>query len=379
MNKKLNKKKIIKLILFVILIILILLFSILYRKNSSVRIFFDKYIFRKDITENTLPSINIDGAYSCVLNDNIVCLENNILTFYNKHANKIETMEIDISKPIFKCNGKYLCIAEENGSKIYLMTNKNIIWQKDIEGSISNLSLNSKGYVAVSIADTTYKNICKLYDSNGNDLFTTYLSKTYIIDSAISNDNKYLALAEINSSGIAIQSNIKIISIEKAVAGNAETFDFSYSAPIDDFIVNIEYVNDMLICIYDNHIDTISNNTVSNFIDFSNNNIVFADINNRLVQIEKKNSGIFSSDFELQVINTSSTDKKSTYSLKKEPKSMQVFENVISINFGTEVYFINNSGWLIKKYTSSQEVQSVIISNNLAGIVYKDKIEFVSL
>ena len=49
------------------------------------------------------------------------------------------------------------------------------------------------------------------------------------------------------------------------------------------------------------------------------------------------------------------------------------------INFGTEVLFINNYGWLIKKYTSSQEIQSITISNNLAGIIYKDKIEFLNL
>ena len=376
---KINKKKILILVLVILAIILIVCSSILYRKVPSVRAFFDKYIFRKDISENDLPSISIDNAFAYAFNDNIVCLENNVLTFYNKHASKVGSLDLDISKPIFKCNGKFLCVAEENGSKIYLISNKNILWQKDIEGSISNLSLNKKGYVAVSIADTTYKNICKVYDTNGTDLFTTYLSKTYIIDSAISDDNKFLALAEINSSGIAIQSNIKIISIDEALAGNAATSEFTYSAPIDDFIVNIEYCNNTLVCIYDNHIDTVANNTVSKYVDFSSSNMLFADANNRLVQIEKKSSGLFSSEFELQMINMSSTDKKNTYLLKREPKSMEVFDNVVCVNFGTEVFIINNSGWLIKKYTSSQEIQSVVISNDLAGIVYKNKIEFISL
>ena len=65
--------------------------------------------------------------------------------------------------------------------------------------------------------------------------------------------------------------------------------------------------------------------------------------------------------------------------MNKEPKSIEAFGNVVAVNFGTEVLFINDSGWLIKNYTSYQEIQSVVVSSNVAGIIYKDKIEFLGL
>lgn len=40
--------------------------------------------------------------------------------------------------------------------------------------------------------------------------------------------------------------------------------------------------------------------------------------------------------------------EKKVFSLDKEPKSLEVFGNIIAVNFGTEVLFINNYGWLIK-------------------------------
>ena len=43
----------------------------------------------------------------------------------------------------------------------------------------------------------------------------TYLSSTYAADIDISNDNKNLAIAETNLSGIQIKSGIRIISLEK--------------------------------------------------------------------------------------------------------------------------------------------------------------------
>ena len=50
MNRKLNKKKVFILILIILIIILTIVFSILYNKNMAVRVFFDKNVFRKNIS-----------------------------------------------------------------------------------------------------------------------------------------------------------------------------------------------------------------------------------------------------------------------------------------------------------------------------------------
>lgn len=373
-----NKKKIFILILIFLLIAIVVTFSILYSKNLTVRVFFDEYIFRKNITENTLPKISADESCSFSFNDNLVVLEKNELAFYNSSATKITSLDIKLSEPIFVACGKYLCIAEKNGDRIYLISNRNIIWQKDVEGKITNISVNKNGYVVASISDTTYKTICKVYNESGVELFTTYLSQTDIIASAISNDNKFLALAEADFSGIAIQSSVKIISIDKALANDSNTTQYNYTAPMGDLIINIQYCNNNLVCLYDNHIDIVNDNNIYEVTNFENTKILFADINNKLVQIEKRSTGLISSEFEIQILDIPSLEKK-VFSLDKEPKSLEVFGNIIAVNFGTEVLFINNYSWLIKKYTSSQEIQSITISNNLAGIIYKDKIEFLNL
>ena len=61
-----------------------------------------------------------------------------------------------------------------------------------------------------------------------------------------------------------------------------------------DLIVNIKYQNkDVLICVYDNHIETIKDGVSSNISDFSQEETLFADLNNKIVKIiEKKNNMI---------------------------------------------------------------------------------------
>ena len=56
---------------------------------------------------------------------------------------------------------------------------------------------------------------------------------------------------------------------------------------------------------------------------------------------------------------------------------MYAYNNIIGVNVGAEIYFINTNGMLIKKYTSKQEIANVILSDELGVIIYKDKIEII--
>ena len=53
-----------------------------------------------------------------------------------------------------------------------------------------------------------YKSLIKVFSNTGKELFTNYLASTYAIDVAISNDNKTLAVAEIDANGIIYAVNL---------------------------------------------------------------------------------------------------------------------------------------------------------------------------
>ena len=58
---------------------------------------------------------------------------------------------------------------------------------------------------------------------------------------------------------------------------------------------------------------------------------------------------------------------------------MYTYKDIVGINVGTEMYFINTKGMLIKKYSSKQEITNVLLSDNLAIIIYKDRIHIIEL
>lgn len=384
-EKKINKKKIIISISIMILILIVAIIVYIYIKDETVHNWIDKNILQKEAIQNELATIDLgenDNSNIYAFNKYIGILSKNNLKIYNNFGKEETTESIEITTPMFNSDGRYLAIAEENGKKVYVIEDKNIIWETEIEGSISQVCINKNGYLAVVITDTSYKTIIAMYDNQGKEMFKTYLSATRVSDVAISNDNKYLALSEIDTSGTVIQSNIKIVSIEKAKNNSEDSIEKTVTGENNDLIVNIKYNDkDRLICKYTDKITMMTLNADNQIItEDTNKKVSFSEINlsNNIVTVEEKSSGLFTADSVVTIINTENK-KETTYTTNSVTKELYTCDNIIALNVGTEIEFINTSGWLVKKYIAEQEITKITVSNSIAGIIYRDKIEIINL
>lgn len=216
-SEKTKKKVIVGSI--ILLIVVIILCIALYIGNISFRTFIDRYILRKEIVQNNVTSIDISTLESPSIyayDKYITVLNKNQLITYSSSGKKEYEHEVAISNALYASNNRFLGIAQKDGQNLYLISEQNILWQAEVEGEIQKINVNKNGYVSVIIKGGSYKTVIATYSPAGKELFKTYLSSTIAVDAVISNDNKYLAIAEINTSGTLIQSNIKIVSVEKA-------------------------------------------------------------------------------------------------------------------------------------------------------------------
>lgn len=383
-EKKINKSKIVKLIVFTLLIAIVIATIIIYNKNEEFRNVFDKYVFRKEVKPDKLATIDLDTNKESnvfAYNKYIVILNQNSLEFYNRTGNKEQSLEVQISTPIFEGNDNYLYIAEKNGQRVYCIQNKNILWHKDVEGEIKDLTVNKNGYVSIVVAGVSCKNIVQIYDNIGKELFTRGLSTASVIDTAISDNNKYLAIAEADFSGVLVQSTIEIISIENASKNSDDAVVYTYQPDSDNLVINIQYQKDNLVCMYDKFVEIIKNKNTTRAFEFNNETVLFTDVNlnSKIIKIIKKSEGFFGKAFQMQIIDTNKINNVITYEIEQNPKNVYVNDNIICINIGTEVLFVDSNGWLIKRYKSSKEVQDVIFNSNIAGVISKGKIELISL
>lgn len=384
-DKKINKKKLIIISIVIILIIIIAIIIAIYMNNKTARHWIDKYILKKELTQNNLANIeieDIDNSYICAFNKHIGILSKNNFKIYDSNGKEENKLTLEIAKPIFNENNRYLAVAETKGQKLYLIEDKEVLWERNVEGNISEINVNKNGYVAVTIVDTNYKTIISMYDNKGEPLFKTFFSSTRVVATSISNDNKYLAIAEIDTSGTILQTNVKIISIEEGKKDAENSVKKIYNGENNELITNIKYQEkNKLLCMYPNKITCIKEDeTIETLQEYEKKKISYAsiDLTNSSITVEEKSSGLFTADSVVNIIN-SENRSTSLYTAESVTKEIYTKNNVIALNLGSEVEFINTNGWLLKKYIAEQEITSIVLSNSIAGIVYRDKIEIINL
>lgn len=382
-QRELKIKKILIITCVVVVLVTIIATISLYISQKDFRKWIDVNVLRKSVRTEDVVSIDLDlnknnqiycyDKYIAILNDKN-------LKIYNTLGAVIQELAVDINTAIFASCDKYLVLAEKNGHEVFVVSDKTNLWKEKIDGEILQIQINKNGYLAVVTTDTTYKSIITLYNPEGNSIFKNYLSNTRVEDIAISNDNKYLAFSEIDISGTMIQSNIKVLSIENAKKSGEEAVIYEHNSETSKMIVKLKYQEkDRLLCAYDNSIDAILQKNETNIIKIENN-ITFTSVNlnNSIAYIEEERVGVFNNESILNIINTQN-NQKYTYRFDEIAKEMYTYGNIIGINIGTEIYFVNTSGILIKEYISNQEITGVILSNQIALAIYKDRVEIINL
>ena len=382
-KKKINKKKIIIILIIAIILIAVITLAIVYTKNQQAREWIDKNIFRKEVMQDKVATIELKEEQNNIyaFNKYIGVLNKTKLNIYNQNGSTEAELEIQISNPLFNSANRFLAIAENQGQKFYLIEDKETKWEAEVEGNIEQINVNKNGYVAVAITGTSYKTVVAVYSPEGKELFKTYLSSTRATDITISNDNKYLAIAEIDTSGTIIKSSIKIISIEKARTDPTNSVEKTYEGENDKLITNIQYQDkNKLICMYTDKITIIEDDQETNLVDNKDKKVIFqsVELTNNAVSVEEQSSGLFTANSQVNIINVDNKQTK-TYTAESVTKEIITYGNKIALNLGTEVEFISTDGWLIKRYVANQEITKIVMSDNMAGIIYRDKIEIVNL
>lgn len=381
-----RKSRIIKLTILIIFILIIITSFILvcfYFNNVNFRKWCDENVVNKEISQSKVKSIAIskDENVQVFAYDKYICvLRKKTLEFYNRIGTKENAIEIDITNAQFSSAGRYLAISEKNGRKFYLISGKEKIYENEIEGNITKINVNRNGYISVVISNTSYKSVVDVFDKTGKEIFRTNLRTARVVDISISQDSQYLAIAEVDLSGIIIKSSIQIVSIELAQTNTENAFVYKYDAPTGKLIMKIKYQEkNNLICMYNDSIDIFTENENKEFIKYEEKKLAYVtiDLNNRIALIEENSSGEYTSDINMKILNPRN-NKMKQYMTSNVAKAILNSENKIAINFGTELHIVNTNGILVKKYKSNSEINNVVMTDNLAAIVYSDNIAIIN-
>lgn len=384
-NRK--KSKIVKLIILIIICLIFISFIasiFVYYYNIEFRQWCDENILRKSIEQKNTKYIDLDGddnTQVCAYEKYICVFRKKNLEFYNKIGTQVAKIELDINEAVFKTDGRYMAVCEKEGSKFYLICGNEKVYESEVDGDISQINVNKSGYVSVVISNNSYKSIVYVFDKTGEEVFKTNLVSARVADVEISQDSKYLAIAEIDLSGILIQSSIQVVSMDLAKINTEQAMFYKYEAPTDKLIMNIEYQDqNKLICMYSDGIELLENQKSTSLINFEDEPLEFVTIalSNKIAIVDEVTKGEYTADTKVKIMD-STTKKEREYNTESIAKSIQQSDNKIVLNLGTELHIINKSGILLKRYISESEIKDIVMTDAVVGIVYKDKIQILNI
>lgn len=372
------------LVMVALLIIAIMVLISIYFVNVEFRQWCDEKVLKKEILQEDTKYIELDGDDNTKVYayDKYICVfRKKTLEFYNKVGSKVDEIELDINKAVFTSAGRYMVICEEEGQKFYLICDKEKVFENEVEGNITQINVSKSGFVSIVTSNASYKSIIDVYNKNGDEIFKTNLVTSRVADICISQDNKYLAIAEVDLSGIIISSSIQIVSMELAQTNPQEAIIYKYEAPTDKLIMNVEYQEqNRLICMYNDSIEILKDNTSTTLVDLQNSKLSFMTINlnNRIALLEEVSTGEYTANTKVKIINPE-TLKEKKYISNDVAKDVYTSQNKIAINFGTDLHIISKNGILLKKYISDKEINDIVMTDGVLGIVYRDRIQIINL
>ena len=383
-HRKEKIKKLALLISLLIILIAIIVLIIVYIFNIQFRNWCDKHILGKEILQEDTREIEIDGDENPQVYafDKYICLfRRKTIEFYNKVGTKVGEIETNINNAKFASAGRYLAICEQDGKEFYLIDGKEKVYENEVDGTISQINVSRSGFVSVVLSNNSYKSIVSVYNKEGKEIFKTNLVTSRVVDVSISQDSQYLAIAEVDISGILTKSTIQIVSIELAQTKPAEAIVYKYEVPEGKLIINVEYQEKQkLICMYNDSIEVLQEQKSSELVGFENRKTTFMtiELNNRIAILEEKTTGEYTSDTYVNIINPENK-REIQYIANGVVKSLHTSNKRIAINTGSELHIISTNGFLVKKYISSTEINDIVMTDSLVGVIYRDKIQIINL
>ena len=186
-----------------------------------------------------------------------------------------------------------------------------------------------------------------------------------------------MAIGEVDTNGINVESKIKIVDLKDISEKNVSSYDLESN----ELITDIEYTeNGTLYIMTDGNVKQLKDGNITTIVDYEKDNILSANISNKknIVTVKTETNGLFNTKYKISIYNDKETKN---YDLEDVPNSVECLNNVISIDTGSEIIFLNSSGNFMKKCKYKGQIKDITLFNNgnIAVLIFRDHADFIKI
>ncbi len=300
----------------------------------------------------------VDMAFEAGGNYTMLPMGNHILMYNNQHLWEVNTRgktvwstDIAMSHPIVETAKDFILLSDlggKNDSALYRDGKK--IRDYNLDNDIISAKVTPKGWTVFATATLGYKGRVVVFDKRGKERFSWNSGEGYILDVAMTDSGRYLAVAQLSSDGTQADSKIQFIDMNrKKVVATAEREG--------TVISQLRFSKDRLLAVSESELCGFKTNGKLTFeVSFLGKNPSKYDISSDevLAFVTTDNRG----NAVLELYNTDGK-LKGQYRADANITNLSVFEDMVVIAKQREILSISPRGKLKKTATADLDIKSL--------------------
>ncbi len=277
-----------------------------------------------------------------------------------------------ISDFLYNSNGIYSVLYIDDSKQFILVKNNEIIHSQNLDVIPKSIYVDKNGYVILLYSQIGYKTGIKVYKQDGEEILATYLANSYATCAQMSENDKYLYIGEVDSSGIKVKSKIKCIDCISREANDIEL-------PLGGVIVDIKSHNNNILVKTDIGIYEVNslNKNANLLVEYEKERVInaYVDGDNKAIVIKENDDP--TNDYEIVFYGNDSTE---SVAFSEFPQDIDIYENTVALNFGNEIWIIKN-GHLRNKISINEALtgMNIFSDGKEIALMFRNSIRVVKI
>ncbi|OPZ89118.1 MAG: hypothetical protein BWY74_02856 [Firmicutes bacterium ADurb.Bin419] len=351
-------------------------------KTISLGDLIDRNFLKRDnVYEVSSTEHEYDANLSTVFGTHkgyIVKCTRDSLIYIDANGNEQWSFPLSLNNPVIKTSGSYMLVADYGAKSILVFSGKELEWEKELDNNIINAEISPKGYVAVVHGEERSRGAVSVYNRQGMKSFTVGRANNFVLSSKISHSGKSVFINSVETSGVNVNSILEFADI----SGKMSDVKVSKDNTIFPSLWFME--NDNLFAVGDSMFMMLDKGFTEKWQQVVNGKIFSSCVADGKYAVVAANpedkTGIFESGSSGIWMYDSSGKRISEYNIKGEVKNLASYEDVIAINTGNKLRFIDLDARLLAEYASKDSINEVFfISRRAVLVVCKNKFSVLQM
>ena len=161
---------------------------------------------------------DLTDTFATLDGDLLVC-SGNTISLYSGSGIRYVSQSVSMEHPVVDTNGTLAVVYDAGGDELYVLGQRQLVWEAEGLRSILSAHLNHSGQLTVVTQADGYRGAVTVYSTDFQPIVTVNLSSAYVMDAALSDDGKTLSILTIGQEGGTFTSTLSLYALNTAAGG----------------------------------------------------------------------------------------------------------------------------------------------------------------